>query len=252
MLSDDQLLRYSRHIMLPEVEVAGQEIWLNSRVLILGLGGLGSPVAAYLAAAGIGELVLVDDDEVDLSNLQRQILHGQDRIGMAKVESARRSLLALNPDIRITTLQQRLDGETLAQWVAQVDMVMDCTDNFTTRFALNRACFAAGVPLVSGAAIRFDGQISVYDPRVADSPCYQCLYGDGDDENLTCSESGVLAPLVGIIGAMQAMEGLKLLAGIGRPLTGRLLILDGRRMEWRELRLHKDPACPVCGQAEQA
>ncbi|WP_409524854.1 molybdopterin-synthase adenylyltransferase MoeB [Nitrincola sp. MINF-07-Sa-05] len=250
MLSDDQLLRYSRHIMLPEVEVAGQEIWLNSRVLILGLGGLGSPVAAYLAAAGIGELVLVDDDEVDLSNLQRQILHGQDRIGMAKVESARCSLLALNPDIRITTLQQRLDGESLAQWVAQVDMVMDCTDNFTTRFALNRACFAAGVPLVSGAAIRFDGQISVYDPRTADSPCYQCLYGGGDDENLTCSESGVLAPLVGIIGAMQAMEGLKLLAGIGRPLTGRLLILDGRRMEWRELRLHKDPACPVCGQAE--
>lgn len=247
MLSDEQLLRYSRHIMLPEVDVAGQEIWQNSRVLILGLGGLGSPVAAYLAAAGIGELVLVDDDQVDLTNLQRQILHTQARVGMAKVESARHALLELNPDIRITTLQTRLAAEALNSQVVGVDLVMDCTDNFSTRFALNRACFAAGVPLVSGAAIRFDGQISVYDPRQADSPCYQCLYGEGDDENLTCSESGVLAPLVGIIGAMQAMEGLKLLAGVGRSLVGRLLILDGRRMEWRELALHRDPACPVCG-----
>jgi len=247
MLSDEQLLRYSRQIMLPEVEIEGQEAWLNSRVLVIGAGGLGSPVAIYLAAAGIGTLVLVDDDEVDLSNLQRQIVHTTDRIGQPKVDSAKHSLQALNPTITVETIGQRLVGEALDQQVAQADLVVDCTDNFTTRFALNRACVAHKTPLVSGAAIRMEGQVAVYDPRHDDSPCYQCLYKEGDDENLTCSESGVLAPLVGIIGSVQAMEALKVLASVGTPLVGKLLLLDGRRMEWRTLKLRKDPACPVCG-----
>ena len=247
MMQDQQLLRYSRQIMLPEVEIEGQEAWLNSRVLVIGAGGLGSPVAIYLAAAGIGTLVLVDDDEVDLSNLQRQIVHTTDRIGQPKVDSAKHSLQALNPTITVETIGQRLVGEALDQQVAQADLVVDCTDNFTTRFALNRACVAHKTPLVSGAAIRMEGQVAVYDPRHDDSPCYQCLYKEGDDENLTCSESGVLAPLVGIIGSVQAMEALKVLASVGTPLVGKLLLLDGRRMEWRTLKLRKDPACPVCG-----
>jgi len=250
MLTDEQLLRYSRQIMLPEVEIDGQEAWLNAKVLILGVGGLGSPVAMYLAAAGVGELVLVDDDQVDLSNLQRQIVHTTERIGEAKVESARQALLALNPDTRIRAVNQRLDEAQLASAVADVDLVVDCTDNFTTRFAVNRACVEHKVPLVSGAAIRMEGQIAVYDPRRADSPCYQCLYKQGDDENLTCSESGVLAPLVGIIGSVQAMEALKVLANIGEPLVGKLLLLDGRSMEWRSLKLRKDKACPICSEGE--
>lgn len=250
MLTDEQLLRYSRQIMLPEVEIDGQEAWLNAKVLILGVGGLGSPVAMYLAAAGVGELVLVDDDQVDLSNLQRQIVHTTERIGEAKVESARQALLALNPETRIRAVNQRLDEAQLARAVADVDLVVDCTDNFTTRFAVNRACVEHKVPLVSGAAIRMEGQIAVYDPRRADSPCYQCLYKQGDDENLTCSESGVLAPLVGIIGSVQAMEALKVLANIGEPLVGKLLLLDGRSMEWRSLKLRKDKACPICSEGE--
>jgi molybdopterin/thiamine biosynthesis adenylyltransferase len=250
MLTDEQLLRYSRQIMLPEVEIDGQEAWLNAKVLILGVGGLGSPVAMYLAAAGVGELVLVDDDQVDLSNLQRQIVHTTDRIGEAKVESARQALLALNPDTHIRAVNQRLDEAQLASAVADVDLVVDCTDNFTTRFAVNRACVEHKVPLVSGAAIRMEGQIAVYDPRRADSPCYQCLYKQGDDENLTCSESGVLSPLVGIIGSVQAMEALKVLANIGEPLVGKLLLLDGRSMEWRSLKLRKDKACPICSEGE--
>ncbi|GGC04429.1 adenylyltransferase [Marinobacterium zhoushanense] len=251
MLSDQQLLRYSRQIMLPEVDVDGQEAWLNSRVLIIGLGGLGSPAAIYLASAGVGHLVLVDDDEVDLTNLQRQIVHTSERVGEAKVESARQALLALNPDIRVDTLACRLEGEALAEQVAAADLVLDCSDNFSTRFALNRACVAAKTPLVSGAAIRFDGQISVFDPRVDGAPCYQCLYREGEDEQLSCSESGVFAPLVGIIGTMQAAEALKLLAGIGEPLVGRLLLLDGKRMEWRMLKLRRDPNCPVCAAEEE-
>ncbi len=246
MMNDAQLLRYSRQIMLPEVDIDGQQRWLDSRVLIVGLGGLGSPASIYLASAGVGHLVLVDDDSVDLTNLQRQIVHNSERVGQPKVESARQTLAALNPEIRIDTLAQRLEGDALREQVAAADLVLDCSDNFATRFALNRACFAAGTPLVSGAAIRFDGQISVFDPRQAESPCYQCLYREGEEEQLSCSESGVFAPLVGIIGAMQAAEALKLLAGIGEPLTGRLLLLDGRRMEWRSLRLRRDRACPVC------
>lgn len=246
MMNDAQLLRYSRQIMLPEVDIDGQQRWLDSRVLIVGLGGLGSPAAIYLAAAGVGHLVLVDDDAVDLTNLQRQIVHSSERIGQPKVESARQTLAALNPEIRIDTLAQRLQGDELLAQVAAADVVVDCSDNFNTRFALNRACFTVGTPLVSGAAIRFDGQISVFDPRQAESPCYQCLYREGEEEQLSCSESGVFAPLVGIIGAMQAAEALKVLAGIGETLNGRLLLLDGRRMEWRSLRLRRDPACPVC------
>lgn len=247
MLNDEQLLRYSRQIMLAEVDIDGQQAWLNSRVLIIGAGGLGSPVSMYLAAAGIGTLVLVDDDEVDLSNLQRQIVHTTERIGMSKVESAKQSLLALNPTITVETIDRRLDETELAAQVEQADLVVDCTDNFSTRFALNRACVAHQTPLVSGAAIRTEGQVAVYDPRHPDSPCYQCLYKEGDDEALTCSESGVLAPLVGIIGSVQAMEALKVLASIGTPLVGKLLLLDGLRMDWRSLKLRKDPACPVCG-----
>lgn len=246
MLTDEQLLRYSRQIMLPEVEIDGQEAWLNSRVLIVGLGGLGSPVAMYLAAAGVGELVLVDDDEVDLSNLQRQIVHRSDAIGRPKVESARDSLKALNPDVGIEIHYERVSPERLDALVAGVDLVVDCCDNFTTRFAINRACCRHGRPLVSGAAIRLEGQVAVYDPSQPDSPCYQCLYREGEEENLTCSESGVLAPLVGIIGSVQATEALKVLANIGRPLVGRLQLLDAHGMEWRTLKLKKDPACPVC------
>lgn len=246
MLSDQQLLRYSRQIMLPEVEIDGQEAWLNSRVLIVGLGGLGSPASIYLASAGVGHLVLVDDDQVDLTNLQRQIVHTTDRVGESKVESARQTLAALNPEIRIDTLAQRLEGEALTEQVQAADLVLDCSDNFTTRFALNRVCVETRTPLVSGAGIRFDGQISVFDSRVEGAPCYQCLYREGEDEELTCSESGVFAPLVGIVGATQAAEALKVLAGVGEPLVGRLLMLDARRMEWRSLKLRRDPACPVC------
>ncbi|WP_417533928.1 molybdopterin-synthase adenylyltransferase MoeB [Marinobacterium stanieri] len=246
MMNDQELMRYSRSIMLPEVDIAGQEAWRQARVLILGLGGLGGPVAAYLAAAGVGELVLVDDDEVEASNLQRQIIHSEEACGQAKVESAAVSLRAINPGVKVVTRAERLQGEALQQQVADVDLVLDCSDNFATRFALNKACFATGTPLVSGAAIRFDGQISVYDPRDSESPCYQCLYRTGDDEALTCSESGVFPPLVGIIGSMQAMEALKLLARVGEPLTGRLLLLDGQRMQWRSLKLRPDPECPIC------
>ncbi len=254
MLNDQQLLRYSRSIMLPEVDIAGQDAWCNARVLILGLGGLGGPAAAYLAAAGVGELILADDDQVELSNLQRQVIHSQNACGETKVASAATTLAAINPEVRITQVAERLQGEALQTWVEQVDLVLDCCDNFSTRFALNRACFATGTPLVSGAAIRFDGQISVYDPRQPESPCYQCLYGrGGDDEAMTCSESGVFPPLVGVIGSMQAMEALKLLAGVGETLTGRLLLLDGKRMQWRSLRLRPDPECPICkGNAQHA
>ncbi|WP_027856812.1 molybdopterin-synthase adenylyltransferase MoeB [Marinobacterium jannaschii] len=246
MLSDEQLLRYSRQIMLPEVDIDGQEAWLRARVLIIGLGGLGSPVAMYLAAAGVGELVLVDDDHVELTNLQRQIVHTTATIGEPKVESAAHALAQLNPEVKVRAINRRLDQAELAEQVAAVDLVVDCTDNFGTRFAINAACVAHLKPLVSGAAIRMEGQVAVYDPRQPDSPCYQCLYKEGEEEGLTCSESGVLAPLVGIIGSVQAMEALKVLAGIGKPLVGKLLLLDGRSMEWRSLKLRKDNACPVC------
>ena len=246
MLSDNQLLRYSRQILLGDVDIEGQQRWLDSRVLILGMGGLGSPVAMYLAAAGVGHLVLVDDDQVEMTNLQRQIAHNTASIGQSKVESAAATLAQINPDIEVTTRAERLDEAALMEQVANVDLVVDCTDNFATRFMLNRACVAYKKPLVSGAAIRMEGQISVYHPGVEGSPCYQCLYKEGEDEALTCSEAGVLSPLVGIIGSMQALEALKVLASIGTPLIGRLLLLDAKHMEWRSLKLSPDPECPTC------
>jgi adenylyltransferase/sulfurtransferase len=247
MLNDEQLLRYSRQIMLSEVDIAGQEAWLKASVLVIGLGGLGSPVAMYLAAAGVGRLVLVDDDRVELTNLQRQIVHRTSTIGQSKVGSAKAALVELNPDTDVVAINSRLDDVALAKQVAEVDLVVDCSDNFTTRFAINDACVKNKTPLVSGAAIRFDGQVAVFDPRREDAPCYRCLYREGDDENLTCSESGVIAPLVGIIGSVQAMEALKVLADVGHPLVGKLLLLDGRHMDWRTLKLRRDPECPCCG-----
>lgn len=248
-MNDEQLLRYSRQIMLPEFEVAGQQALLAARALIVGMGGLGSPAAMYLAAAGIGELVIADHDTVDLSNLQRQIIHRQDSLGQLKVESAQRTLQALNPDLTVIPLAERLDAAALATWVADCDVVLDASDNFATRFAVNEACVRHRVPLVSGAAIRLEGQVAVFDPRVPDSPCYECLYRRDQNEDAGCARNGVVAPLVGIVGAVQAMEALKLVTGVGRSLSGRLLLLDAREMVWRELRLPRDPQCPTCSAA---
>lgn len=247
MLSDGELLRYSRQILLAQVDIAGQLRLKDARVLIVGLGGLGSPVALYLAAAGVGELHLADFDQVDLSNLQRQVLHDESRIGQGKVDSALQRLAALNSEVRLVPLREALDADSLAARIAAVDLVLDCSDNFTTRAAVNAACVAAGRPLVSGAAIRLEGQLSVFDPRRADSPCYHCLYGEGSEAELSCSEAGVLGPVVGLVGSLQALEALKLLAGFGEPLVGRLLLVDAAGSRFRELRVRRDPGCPVCG-----
>jgi len=247
-VNDNQLLRYSRHILLDDIDVDGQERLLAARVLIVGVGGLGSPAALYLASAGVGHLVLADDDDVDLTNLQRQILHTTERIGQPKVASGRTALHAINPDIHIDILPLRLAGDALSAQVAAADLVLDCCDNFATRHAINAACVQHGTPLVSGAAIRFDGQISVFDLRDADAPCYHCLFPDeADVEEMRCATMGVFAPLVGIIGAMQAAEALKLIAGIGKSLSGRLLMLDARSMQWHSVRVKRDPHCAVCG-----
>jgi molybdopterin/thiamine biosynthesis adenylyltransferase len=246
-MNDEQLLRYSRHIMLPQMDVAGQQALLDATVLVIGLGGLGCPAAMYLASSGIGHLVLADDDTVDLSNLQRQIAHGTDNVGMSKVASAAESIARLNDTVRVTTLDERLEGDALDAAVKGADVILDCTDNFSTRFAINAAAVKYKVPLVSGAAIRLEGQVSVFDVRDAGNPCYQCLYQDGDDMQLSCSESGVMAPLVGIIGTLQALEAIKLITGIGSTLTGRLLFLDAQTMQFREMKLKKNPACPCCG-----
>lgn len=246
-MNDEQLLRYSRQIMLPQIGIEGQQKLLDSHALIIGLGGLGSPLAMYLAAAGVGELTLADDDAVDLSNLQRQIVHSTRNIQQAKVESARESLVALNPEIKVNCIPRRLEGEELAQAVRNADVVLDATDNFPARFTINRACVENKTPLVSGAAIRLDGQVSVFRPELDNSPCYQCLYREEGEAEETCSENGVLAPMVGIIGSIQALEAIKVLTGFGEDLNGRLLILDGNSMEWRSMRLKKDPKCPVCG-----
>jgi molybdopterin-synthase adenylyltransferase len=246
-MQDEQLLRYSRQIMLPEMDVQGQQKLLTARVLIIGMGGLGCPVAMYLAAAGVGHLTIVDDDQVDLSNLQRQIAHGQADIGRLKVDSAADTLAALNPEVAVTRVAGRLDEEMLEALLPEISLVIDACDNFQTRFMINRACVSHRVPLVSGAAIRMEGQVSVFDSRCAESPCYQCLYSGGDDEQASCSRNGVMAPLVGIVGAVQAMEAIKVLTGIGTTLQGRLLLLDARSMHWRELRLRRDPGCATCG-----
>lgn len=249
MLSDNELLRYSRQILLPQIDVDGQLRLKDSRVLIVGLGGLGAPVALYLAAAGVGELHLADFDSVDLTNLQRQIIHDTGSVGTSKVDSAIARLTAINPDVKLVAHRQALDADSLDAAVAAVDLVLDCCDNFGTREAVNAACVAAKKPLVSGAAIRLEGQLSVFDPRRDDSPCYHCLYGHGSEAELTCSEAGVVGPLVGLVGSLQALEALKLLAGFGEPLVGRLLLIDALGTRFRELRVKRDPQCAVCGVA---
>ena len=251
-VTDEQLLRYSRHILLDALGIEGQERILGAHALVVGAGGLGSPAALYLASAGVGKLTLVDDDTVDFTNLQRQILHTQSRVGMAKAESGRQALAAINPDIAIVPLQQRLAGAALDALVATADVILDCTDNFATRHAINRACVHHRKPLVSGAAIRFDGQISVFDLRRDDAPCYHCLFPEAADvEEVRCAVMGVFAPLTGIVGTVQAAEALKLLAGIGSSLAGRLQMLDARTMEWNEIRMARQPHCAVCGSARR-
>ena len=249
MMQDEDLLRYSRQIMLPEMDIEGQQKLLDATVLIVGMGGLGCPAAMYLAAAGVGHLIIADDDTVELTNLQRQIAHSQANIGQAKVQSALATLQGLNPSVRITALEERLDQARLAQLLPEVTVALDACDNFSSRFALNQACIDQRVPLVSGAAIRMEGQVAVFDSRDESSPCYQCLYRQGDDAQATCATNGVMAPVVGIIGAVQAMEAIKLITGIGSPLTGRLLLLDAKNLQWREMRLPKDPQCKACGGA---
>ena len=249
-MNDDQLLRYSRHILLPEIGIDGQEKFQRAHALIMGAGGLGSPVALYLASAGVGTLTLCDGDTVDLTNLQRQIVHRNDAIGMAKTASAQRTLAGVNPEISVRAINERVSGPRFDELVRHADVVIDCSDNFTTRHALNRACVAHAKPLVSGAGVSFDGQIAVFDRRAPDAPCYHCLFPEsGDNEDMRCAVMGVFAPLVGIIGAMQAAEALKLIAGIGTSLSGRLLLLDALTMEWRTVRLKRDAGCAVCGKA---
>ncbi len=245
-MDEARLLRYSRQILLPEIDIHGQQKLLDSSVAVFGLGGLGSPIALYLAAAGVGRLVLVDFDTVELSNLQRQIIHLTRDLGRPKVESAREKLHELNPGTVVETETRLLEGEALDEVVAGVDLVVDGTDNFPTRFGINAACLRQRKPLVSGAAIRFEGQVSVYFPGQGESPCYRCLYDDGGGNNETCAQTGVVAPLLGIIGSVQALETLKVLMGIGTPLQGRLLLLDGLQMEWHTMRFKRDPQCPVC------
>jgi adenylyltransferase/sulfurtransferase len=246
-MNDQQLLRYSRQILLPELGIEGQEKLLAARVLLIGIGGLGSPVALYLAAAGVGQLILVDFDRIDLSNLQRQIAHRSSDLGRPKVESARDTLWRLNPEVAVIPLERSLEGKLLEEQVALADVVVDASDNFATRFAVNAACVAQHTPLVSGAAIRLEGQVAVFNRANPDSPCYHCLYPDLEEMPETCSQTGVLTPVVGVIGSIQALETLKLLTGMGAPLDGRLLTWEALTMRWRTLHLSRDPACPVCG-----
>jgi len=247
-MDDQQLLRYSRHILLPEIGVEGQEKLLDAHVLIVGAGGLGSPAAMYLAASGVGMLTLCDDDDVDLTNLQRQIAHRTSAIGQPKVLSAQTTLTDLNPGTRVVALNERPDEIRLHELATQADVILDCSDNFATRYALNRTCLQLNTPLVSGAATRFDGQLTVFDFRRNDTPCYNCLYPEhGESEETRCAVMGVLAPLVGIIGSMQATEALKLLLGVGDLLCGKLLVMDALYMDLRILKLARDPECTVCG-----
>lgn len=249
-MTDDQLLRYSRHILLDEVGIEGQERILAAHALVIGAGGLGSPVALYLGSAGVGRITLVDHDVVDLTNLQRQIAHTTARVGQPKVASAAQAVQAINTDVQITALQERVDALRLHTLVQEATVVLDCSDNYATRQAVNAACVRLGKPLVAGAVIRFDAQITVIDPREPGTPCYACLFDPAAQfEEVACSTMGVFAPLVGVVGALQATEALKLVAGVGASLTGRLLMLDGRSMEWSSLRTARNPACPVCGTA---
>jgi molybdopterin/thiamine biosynthesis adenylyltransferase len=246
-MNDQQLLRYGRHILLDEIGIEAQSRFLASTALIIGAGGLGSPAALYLAAAGVGRLIIADGDTVDASNLQRQILHREHSIGERKVDSARHTLAEINPEVTVIALAERLEGESLAHAVAQSSVVLDCSDNFATRHAVNRACFAAGVPLVSGAAIRFDGQLAVFDPRAAESPCYHCIFPEHESpEEVRCAVMGVFAPLTGIVGTLQAAEALKLMGGFGRPAVGRLMLIDSRSTQFDTVTLARNPECPVC------
>ncbi|MEC5205082.1 molybdopterin/thiamine biosynthesis adenylyltransferase [Vogesella perlucida] len=247
-LNDSALLRYSRHILLPEIDIEGQQRLLASRVLVVGAGGLGAPALLYLASAGVGQLTLVDDDTVELTNLQRQVIHDMQTLGQPKVVSAAARLSAINPDVQLRLLNERLAGDSLAAEVAAHDLVLDCSDNFATRHAINRACVAARVPLVSGAAVRFSGQLAVYDVREEASPCYHCLFPEeGEASDGPCATFGVLAPLVGVIGSLQAVEAVKLLAG-RRPALGQLTLYEALDGSFRQLRVPRDPDCPVCGQ----
>ncbi|MGZ5052781.1 MAG: HesA/MoeB/ThiF family protein [Methylobacter sp.] len=245
-MNDNQLLRYSRQIMLPQIDIEGQQKLLASTVLIVGAGGLGSPASMYLAAAGVGNIVIYDNDVVDLSNLQRQIAHHTPNIGADKVISTRDTLKQLNPDIEVRAVKQRLEGSQLETEVANADVVLDCSDNFSTRFAINQACVKRQTPLVSGAAIRFEGHVSVFTPGRNNSPCYNCLYTNDGEELQNCAINGVIAPITGIVGSIQALEAMKLIMDIGEALTGRLLLLDGLSMEWNTMKLRKNPHCPTC------
>ena len=247
-MNDNQLLRYSRHILLDEIGIEGQGKLLGAHVLVVGAGGLGSPVALYLGSAGVGHITIADHDRVDATNLQRQVAHTLGRIGEFKAESAKQAIAAINPDVQVMPITQRAEGALLDELVAKADLVLDCTDNFATRHAINRACVKHRKPLVSGAAIRFDGQVAVFDARNAQSPCYACVFPESElMEEALCATMGVFAPLVGIIGSTQAAEALKLICGVGEALTGRLLMLEGKRMEWSEMRLVRNTACAVCG-----
>ena len=246
LMNDQQLLRYSRQIMLPQIDIEGQQKLLTAKVLIVGAGGLGSPASIYLAAAGVGQLTIYDDDEVDLSNLQRQIAHHTNDIGTDKVISTQKTLKKINPEIKVVAVKQRLEGEQLKIEVEKADLVLDCCDNFTTRFAINHACVYHQTPLVSGAAIRFEGQVTVFTPGIDNSPCYNCLYADNVEEMENCATNGVIAPITGIVGSIQAMEAMKLIMNIGESLTGRLLLLDGLSMQWNEMKLKKNINCPTC------
>ena len=247
-MDDQQLLRYSRHILLSQIGVEGQEKLLAARALIIGAGGLGSPIALYLASAGVGKITICDGDDVDLTNLQRQIVHRTDSVGRNKADSARATLAAINPEVEVSALAERVDEKRLETLGALHDVVVDGSDNFATRHAVNRVCVRLKKPLVSGAAVRFDGQIAVFDLRAADSPCYACLFPEaGESEDVRCAVMGVFAPLTGIVGSIQAAEALKLLAGVGETLAGRLLLLDALAMQVRTIKLVKDKACPVCG-----
>jgi len=246
-LIDDELLRYSRHILLPEIDVSGQEKLLAAHVAIIGIGGLGSPVALYLASSGIGKLSLIDFDSVDLSNLQRQIIHDTDHLGTTKVSSAQGKLAALNPGTSVQVYAEKLSDLEISALIKEVDAVVDCTDNFATRLTINQACVQHQVPLISGAAIRMEGQLMVYDPSIANAPCYACLYQNTAELDLNCATTGVAAPLVGIIGSMQAMETLKILVGFGEPATGSLLIFDAANTQWQRFRVTRRADCPACG-----
>ena len=245
-MNDSQLLRYSRQIMLPQIDIVGQQKLLDARVLIIGAGGLGCPAAMYLAAAGVGQINLYDDDAVELSNLQRQIAHHTDDIGLDKVISTEQTLNSLNPDVKVVAVKQRLQDQQLLQEVAKADVVLDCSDNFGTRFAINNACVKLKTALVSGAAIRIEGQVAVFTPGQNDSPCYNCLYQDTGEEMQNCATNGVMAPITGIIGSIQALEAMKVIMNIGEPLIGRLLLLDGLSMDVNTMVLKKNPTCPTC------